>query len=139
MSQTAERLIDKLKIDIFNVDEWGMVQLSLTDAKAIGAQLRLMALADGSEKRLIDKLQIAIFNVDELELTPIEVAIYRMLVGTDGPVSFQRLVAASNCKSLGSLWVHTRRLRLKLKAHRAGHIETVRSEGYRFVAEGGRE
>ena len=125
MSQTAERLIDKLKIDIFNVDEWGMVQLSLTDAKAIGAQLRLMALADGSEKRL--------------KLTPREVAIYRMLVGTDGPVSFQRLVAASNCKSLGSLWVHTRRLRLKLKAHRAGHIETVRSEGYRFVAEGGRE
>ena len=52
MSQTAERLIDKLKIAIFNVDEWGMVQLSLTDAKAIGAQLRLMALADGSEKRL---------------------------------------------------------------------------------------
>ena len=125
MSQTAERLIDKLKIAIFNVDEWGMVQLSLADAKAIGAQLRLMALADGSEKRL--------------KLTPREVAIYRMLVGTDGPVSFQRLVAASNCKSLGSLWVHTRRLRLKLKAHRAGHIETVRSEGYRFVAEGGRE
>ena len=125
MSQTAERLIDKLKIDIFNVDEWGMVQLSLTDAKAIGAQLRLMALADGSVKRL--------------KVTPREVAIYRMLVGTDGPVSFQRLVAASNCKSLGSLWVHTRRLRLKLKAHRAGHIETVRSEGYRFVAEGGRE
>ena len=125
MSQTAERLIDKLKIDIFNVDEWGMVQLSLTDAKAIGAQLRLMALADGSEKRL--------------KLTPREVAIYRMLVGTDGPVSFQRLVAASNCKSLGSLWVHICRLRLKLKAHRAGHIETVRGEGYRFVAEGGRE
>ena len=125
MSQTAERLIDKLQIAIFNVDEWDMVQLSQADAKAIGAQLRLLALADGSEMRL--------------QLTPIEVAIYRMLVGTDGPVSSQRLVAASNCKSPGSLWVHTRRLRLKLKAHRAGHIETVRSEGYRFVAEGGRE
>ena len=125
MSQTAERLIDKLQIAIFNVDEWDMVQLSQADAKAIGAQLRLLALADGSEMRL--------------QLTPIEVAIYRMLVGTDGPVSFQRLVAASNCKSLGSLWVHTRRLRLKLQMHRAGHIETVRGEGYRFVAEGGRE
>ena len=125
MSQTAERLIDKLKIAIFNIDEWGMVQLSQADAKAIGAQLRLLVEADGSEKRL--------------KLTPCEVAIYRMLVGTDGPVSFQRLVAASNCKSPASLWVHTRRLRLKLKAHRAGHIETVRSEGYRFVAEGGRE
>ena len=136
MSQTAERLIDKLKIAIFNVDEWGMVQLSLTDAKAIGAQLRLMALADGSEKRL---MALADGSEKRLKLTPREVAIYRMLVGTDGPVSFQRLVAASNCKSLGSLWVHTRRLRLKLKAHRAGHIKTVRSEGYRFVAEGGRE
>ena len=52
MSQTAERLIDKLKIAIFNVDEWDMVQLSQADAKAIGAQLQLMALADGSEKRL---------------------------------------------------------------------------------------
>ena len=139
MSQTAERLIDKLQIAIFNVDEWGMVQLSQADAKAIGAQLRLMALADGSEKRLIDKLQIAIFNVDELELTPIEVAIYRMLVGTDGPVSFQQLLAATNRKSLSSMFMHICRLRLKLKAHRAGHIETVRSEGYRFVAEGGRE
>ena len=136
MSQTAERLIDKLKIDIFNVDEWGMVQLSLTDAKAIGAQLRLMALADGSEKRL---MALADGSEKRLKLTPREVAIYRMLVGTDGPVSFQRLVAASNCKSLGSLWVHICRLRLKLKAHRAGHIETVRGEGYRFVAEGGRE
>ena len=136
MSQTAERLIDKLKIAIFNVDEWGMVQLSLTDAKAIGAQLRLMALADGSEKRL---MALADGSEKRLKLTPREVAIYRMLVGTDGPVSFQRLVAASNCKSLGSLWVHTCRLRLKLKAHRAGHIETVRGEGYRYVAEGGRE
>ena len=45
MSQTAERLIDKLKIAIFNVYDQA-------DAKAIGAQLRLMALADGSEKRL---------------------------------------------------------------------------------------
>ena len=132
--QTAERLIDKLKIAIFNVDEWDMVQLSLTDAKAIGEQLRLLVEADGGEKRL--KLT---GSEKRLKLTPREVAIYRMLVGTDGPVSFQRLVAASNCKSLGSLWVHTRRLRLKLKAHRAGHIETVRGEGYRYVAEGGRE
>ena len=50
--QTAERLIDKLQIAIFNVDEWGMVQLSQADAKAIGAQLRLLVEADGGEKRL---------------------------------------------------------------------------------------
>lgn len=125
MSQTAERLIDKLKMAIFNVDEWDMVQLSQADAKAIGAQLRLLVEADGGEKRL--------------ELTPIEVAIYRMLVGSSEPVSPDRLVEVSGCKTINSLWVHTRHLRLKLQMHRAGHIETVLGEGYRYVAEGGRE
>ena len=69
--QTAERLIDKLQIAIFNVDEWGMVQLSQADAKAIGAQLRLLVEADGGEKR-------------------IERDYERIFTGIDNPVGFIR-------------------------------------------------
>lgn len=119
MNQTAEQLIDKLQLAIFNVDEWDRVCLDIDDAKSIGAQLRLLVEADHGEKRL--------------GLTPREVAIYRTLVGATEPVSARQLVAASGCKTLGSLWVHKRRLMVKLQQHRAGDIDTVRGKGYQLV------
>ena len=129
MSQTAERLIDKLKIAIFNVDEWGMVQLSLTDAKAIGAQLRLLVGEDA-----ISAL------CDRMGLTRREKDIYVTLRLADGNlIKPARLAMLVGCKSVGGIHAHKCRLLAKLAHHGAGHIETVRGEGYRYVAEGGRE
>jgi DNA-binding response OmpR family regulator len=122
MGQTIEHLIDKLQLAIFNVDGWGQVSLSLEDAKAIGKKLQLLI-----EENSMDQLWA------EMGLTRSEIAIYRTLVAEGAPVSAQKLLEASGCSSLESLWVHKRRLVVKLRHHRRGDIDTIRGKGYMLL------
>lgn len=74
-----------------------------------------------------DALLLAIQNI----ATPIEFRMWRALYVAKGkPVSTTDLRAAAGVERVGTLWVHVRRLRAKLRASALGKIETVRGRGY---------
>ncbi|MGD9729520.1 MAG: winged helix-turn-helix domain-containing protein [Nitrospiraceae bacterium] len=63
--------------------------------------------------------------------TPIEFRIYRALYQAKGRiVEHASLLGSAGVATLESLWVHVRRLRMKVEAHGWGKIETVRERGY---------
>lgn len=72
----------------------------------------------------------------EQGLTATEFRIYRALYRAQGrtltPEALKKAVGRPNMSS-DSLWVHTRRLRLKLSKWGWGRVETVRTSGY-FLA-----
>lgn len=73
--------------------------------------------------------------LEEVEkvLTPIEFRLYKTLYQAQGmTVLSEELLQRAGTKTESSLWVHVRRLRLKLeaKAKQWGVVETVRERGY---------
>jgi DNA-binding response OmpR family regulator len=75
---------------------------------------------------------------DGIALTRVERSLLRTMKANAGaPVSEQELRDQADTpkrKPLthASLWVHIRRLRVKLRAHSAGEIQTVRGIGYQW-------
>lgn len=127
MSQTAERLIDKLQLAVFNADVWGVVELHKDDAKEIADYLRTLL---GMDEISVQCKRMALTNRQE--------AIYRAILNAgDRPISAHEIARVSGFKTLGNVWVQKGRLQAKLRAHGVGDIDTVRGRGYRFEPAGG--
>lgn len=75
---------------------------------------------------------------DGLPLTRIERSLYVALKANPGePVTYEELRRRADTPgarplTVGSMWVHIRRLRMKLEAAGMGEIQTVRGVGYQL-------
>ncbi len=74
-------------------------------------------IAEEAQKAITDYNDETFLN-ERLGLTPIEAKIYNCLAASPGvAVSYTAIMKASGIASIDTLWVHKRRLMVKLEAH----------------------
>lgn len=82
-------------------------------------------------EQLLNQLQAVVEIPTDWGFTPIERRLYRILAAAGGEVSYAELQRMANIQSLSSLWVHMRRLRLRMEKLKDGRqIYTIRGLGY---------
>lgn len=72
----------------------------------------------------------AMLSEAERHLTPNEFRIFRALYQAKMMVTYGQLMNHTGIETIDSLWVHIRRLRVKLAKHEMGSIDTIRERGY---------
>ena len=123
--QTAEQLIDRLTIALFNADHQGQVTIDKSLVQEIGIKLRLLVDADDLTTQAA-----------RMHLSPRESRIWHLLASQpDVPVALATILAYSDNGTENSLCVHKRRLVVKLRRHHAGDIVCVRDYGYMYTRE----
>lgn len=82
-------------------------------------------------EQLLGQLKAMIETPIEWGFTPIERRLYQILAASEQVVTYAELQRKANIESLSSLWVHMRRLRLRMEKLKNGRqIYTVRGLGY---------
>jgi DNA-binding response OmpR family regulator len=84
---------------------------------------------------LIDALNRTDVSSSELSkaerwLTYTEFRIFRALFQAGHMLTYNELMSAAEVDTIDALWVHIRRLRVKLEVHKMGYIDTIRGRGY---------
>lgn len=107
MIETLSRALDRSAADPVRID-----------------RLTLATLRD----TLVDLMRVA--PDAPSNLTNTELALYRALAMADGqPVDIEEMIPLVRSRSKAALWVHIRRLRVKL-AGTGEHVDTVQRRGY---------
>ena len=66
-------------------------------------------------------------------LTYTEFKIFRALFQYGHMLTYNQLITVAEINTVDALWVHIRRLRIKLMLRNMGRIDTIRSRGYIYV------
>ena len=69
----------------------------------------------------------------ERYLTYTEFRIFRALYQAGHMLTYNELITVAEINTVDALWVHIRRLRIKLMLYGMGSIDTIRSRGYIYV------